>query len=227
MLCINYQQDKIHIGKLSLKRTRWLPKLKPLANSIHIASHDLAEKKVITDYISTIYKNHYGASILINYPHLISLNDDEGKILAAAGIRYASSEALFLEQYIDQNIETIIDTPRGDIVEIGNLASDESGASLYLFIALSAYLSYQGYSKAVITSTESLQKRFSMMGLNPRILATASPKSLNKKDEDWGSYYQSNPHVLVGSIHESYKKFQCYSTAKYTPSSNILLAGGF
>jgi hypothetical protein len=227
MQSINYQHDNIYIGKLSLKRTQWLPNLKPSAETINIVGHDEIKKASIANYISAIYQDYYNASIDVNYPHLISLTDTEDNILAAVGIRYASDEPLFLEQYLDKNIEQTINTPRSHIVEIGNLASNENGASLYLFIALSAFLSYQGYSKAVLTGTSSLQKRFTMLGLNPKILASANPSLLNKKEENWGSYYESDPHVLVGSIHESYQKLQCYSEAKFISSSNKMLAGGF
>jgi hypothetical protein len=227
MLSINYQKDNIYAGKLLLKRTRWLPELESQSYNINIACDNRGEKKSIADYISTIYKSQYGADIDINYPHLISLNDEEGNILAAVGIRYASTEALFLEQYLDQSIESIIDTPRKYIVEIGNLASNKNGVSLYLFIALSAYLSYRGYSKAVITGTSALEKRFSMMGLKPQILASAKPSLLNEKHEDWGSYYQSKPHVLVGSINEGYQKLQCHSKAQFIAPTNFMLAEGF
>lgn len=215
MLKINYQQDGFNMGQLSLKRSVWLMRLKAIPSIVSITPNNVEVNNPTARYISTIYREVYGAEIQVRYPLLLSLKDQSGHLLAAVGIRPAASEPLFLEQYLEEPIEQRLNTSREKIVEIGNLASSGGGASMYLFAALSAYLHHQGYTKAVVTCTDFLEKRFKSMGLEPCRLASANPSLLLHEGENWGSYYKTDPHVLAGSIDKGYRLLQRFLDAEF------------
>lgn len=223
MLTLNFQENGLSLGSLSLKDP-FKKQAKPHYPSIISITHLFAnDRKEVEDFIKNVYRNSYGAKIEVHYPILMSVRDTQGTILAAVGFRAASSECLFLEQYLEAPIEDVLKTPRDQIVEIGSLASLGGGASIYLFAALSAYLDNQGYSKAVVTSTKILEKRFKLMGLKPVRHAKANPDLLLSKDENWGSYYDTEPHVISGSIKDGYNRIKRQLVAIYIDSRPRLL----
>lgn len=215
MLNLQYDEDGLHTGFLSLKRDGFLARLKAQPKIVSIVGSFTKDREIVEDFIRDIYARSYDAAIRVRYPVLMSVRDENGKILAATGFRLAAEEPLFLEQYLSAPIEDMIKTPREHIVEIGNLASDGGGASLFLFAALSAYLNYKGYTQAVVTSTEMLERRFRQMGLRPQRHAKATPALLSGNGENWGTYYESQPHVVSGSVEEGYKRLQRQLGAVY------------
>jgi len=70
----------------------------------------------------------------------------DGKILAALGLRSAADAPLFLETYLDKSIENSIAEKiarlinRSHIIEVGSLASAHGGGARALIITLTAYL---------------------------------------------------------------------------------------
>lgn len=153
----------------------------------------------VTRFIEHHYARQYGARMRVEYPDLISVRNKSGDLLAAAGFRFAASGSLFLERYTGQPIDRLLNMPRTEIVEIGNLAS-LGGTSVFLFAALASYLESLGVTQAVITGTRTLEHRLSRLGLAPRRLCPARIECVNGDDTDWGSYYTTRPYLLTGSI---------------------------
>lgn len=216
MLDLKYTENGLDMARLSFKENSFLGRLKARPKVISILPMFAKERAEVERFIIDVYAEKYGAKIEVHYPVLMSVRDENGKILAATGFRSAEDDVLFLEQYLNAPIEFVLKTPRSEIVEIGNLASDGGGASLYLFAALAAYLNYKGFSKAVMTSTDFLERRLRHMGLNPKRHVKADPALLLYDGENWGSYYDTQPHVLSGSISIGYKKLQKQLGAEYT-----------
>lgn len=208
MLSLNYNENGLKTGQVSFARDRILSRIKARPSIVSITPAFAPERAQAEDFIKSIYKKSYDASIEIHYPVIMSVQNADGDLLAATGFRFAAKEPLFLEQYLDAPIDNIIHTQRSKIVEIGNLASQGGGASLYLFAALAAYLNYQEISHAVVTSTDFLERRFRQMGLRPERLAKADPSLLIGQGESWGSYYSTQPHVIAGSVTRGYKCLQ-------------------
>lgn len=175
-------------------------------------------------FIKDIYAKSYGARIHVHYPILMSMHDKSGRIIAAVGFRPAVHEPLFLEQYLKSNVENVLQAPRRQIVEIGNLASDGGGASVYLFAVITAYLSHQGFTHAVVTGTNFLEKRFKQLGLKPKRQAKADPNLLLHVGEDWGTYYNTQPHVLSGSLADSYRRLKQFLGVQYISDQPTMLA---
>lgn len=216
MLNLAYSENGLQTGQLSFRKDGLLGGLRAKASTVSIIPAFSKDREAVEDFITDIYAKAYGARIHVHYPILMSVRDEAGHILAATGFRPAVNEPLFLEQYLNAPIEQILKTPRTQIVEIGNLASDGGGASLYLFAALAAYLNYKGFTQAVVTSTDFLERRFRQMGLQPKRHTKADPALLLSDGENWGTYYDTEPHVISGSVAEGYKRLQKQLGAVYT-----------
>ena len=224
MFNLDYQEDGHSTGTLSLTEGAWMGRLDARPTVISISPSFAKDSKAVEEFIINTYAKAYGAKIGVHYPILMSVRDDAGNILAALGFRYATSGPLFLEQYLSHPVEEILDTPRSSITEIGNLASSGGGASVFLFAALSAYLNGKGQSHAVITGTNFIEKRLRTLGLKPIRLSAANPDLLLQKDENWGTYYKTNPHVLAGQVERGYHRLQKVLGATYTKNSPRLLS---
>lgn len=165
-----------------------------------------AERRRVEAFIEDSYASAYGSRITVHYPTLMSVQDESGEIYAVVGFRSAAEEPLFLEQYLDAPVESALTTllgaavGRGAVVEIGNLASNGRGATIFLFAALARHLLASGAEFAVATATDALRGIFHRAGLGSLKLATANPDRLGDHGLSWGAYYQANPEVLAGSI---------------------------
>jgi len=127
-------------------------------------------RKEIERFIQCVFRHAYGARINQFPPHLLSMRQD-GKVLAALGLRSAKDETLFLESYLDKPIENILaekasrPTDRNRIIEIGSLASSHGGGARALIITLTAYLSGASYEWAVFTATPQVRNNFAKLGI--------------------------------------------------------------
>lgn len=187
-----------------------LARLTPLAPTIiDITPRFAPERLKVETFIQDIYRKSYGADIHVTYPTLMSIRNDDGHILAAVGFRRASDEPLFLEQYTQEKIETVMSRATGrpiqrsEIAEIGNLASEGRGASIFLFAAIASHLLNLGIPYATVTGTDQLHRRFRTMGLNPHVICDASIEKLQAEQKSWGTYYDTQPRVLAGSLEDS------------------------
>lgn len=222
MLNLAYSENGIQTARLSFKEDSILGRIRARASLVSIVPAFSKDRKSVEDFIMNVYSSAYGARIHIHYPVLMSVRDEDGKILAATGFRAAADEPLFLEQYLKAPIEDVLKAPREQIVEIGNLASDGGGVSLYLFAALAAYLNNKGFRHAVVTSTDFLERRFLQMGLQPKRHAKANPSLLLSEGENWGRYYDTQPHVISGSVYQGYQCLQKKLGAEYIDHSSSL-----
>lgn len=185
-------------------RVRQFTRLEPRVISIH---HGLKPDRLrVEAFLEASYAKAFGGHIARHYPTLMSIQDDQGTIHAAVGFRIAAGTPLFLEQYLDQPIETALGTSigkpvaRAAIAEIGNLASASPGASLFLFLALANHLHRQGCTHAAATATRGLRRSFARVGFQTERLAPAQASRLADGGVEWGSYYTQAPEVLAGSI---------------------------
>jgi thermostable hemolysin len=166
------------------------------------------ERARVERFIERRFLDRFGALIADHYPTLLSLQSDEGEVVAAIGLRSASSEELFLEKYFDEPIERVIlevtnvVVPRSDILEIGNMASIGRAATARLIAASVSYLSNCRYRYAVATATEELRRMLVAFGFASRGLGAARADRLPDHGRSWGSYYEQNPEILMGEIRQ-------------------------
>jgi hypothetical protein len=215
MLQLNYNENGNPSARLRLQKNGFLSRVPMHACAISILSGSARERSEVEDFIAGIYAHTYEADISVHYDTLMSVRDDHGDIVAALGFRSAGHGPLFLEQYLRRPINSLLGIPRQQIAEIGNLASNGSGASSFLFTALSAYLHHGGFKQAVVTGTDTLEKRLRKMGLEPIRHALADPALLECGNTHWGRYYDTRPHVLSGSVTLGYLRLQSRFGAEY------------
>lgn len=160
-------------------------------------------------FVTEKFQAAWQARVTTYLPWLLSLHC-LGHCSAVAGIRPAGHERLFLERYLDGSAEQVLGNtlktqiPRREIVEIGNLVASQRGASHLLFLVVSAALHRAGYRWIVFTATRALRNNLGKLGFPLHELAPALAECLEPAAlADWGSYYQSAPLVVAGSLDDA------------------------
>lgn len=167
---------------------------------------DSATRHQVEAFISTIYRQRYGAELRHFAPLLVSLHDEHGACIAAIGYRAAHTGPLFLERYLPAPVEALLPTtrdrrvPRERIVEVGHLAAARAGEGRRLILLLGPHLAQQGFEWVVSTLTQELRNMFRRMGVTPLALGVADPAVLGEQAAQWGSYYAHRPLVLAGQL---------------------------
>lgn len=176
------------------------------ATRLHLHDRCAPGRAAVEDFIRDIYRQRYGADVQHFAPMLVSLQDEDGVVVAAAGYRAANIEPLFLERYLDAPIETRLGetsllVPRRErIVEVGHLAASRAGQGQRLILLLGPHLARQGFEWVVATLTQELRHLFVRMGIAPMALGVADPALLGDAADSWGSYYDHRPVVLAGQL---------------------------
>jgi len=148
-------------------------------------------------------------------PYMMRIRNKQLQYKSVLGYRDAASEALYLEHYLDEPIETAISrylgypVDRSKIVEVGNLAEAEAGDARMAIIGATAYFYAAGYRWVVFTGVRRLRNAFSKLGLSPKQLIAADERRLPAGDlEQWGSYYNGDPVVCFGSLEDGHNNLQ-------------------
>lgn len=145
-------------------------------------------------------------------PELLSLHDSHGRLIAAAGMRLAGNNALFLEHYLDEPLESAVSRLTGGVharegmVEVGNLASLSAGSARIMIIAVTWLLASRGLQWVAFTGAATLLNSFQRLGLEPVVLVEADPERLNGERAQWGTYYSQHPQVFAGNIQQGFQR---------------------
>jgi Thermostable hemolysin len=164
------------------------------------------DRGAVLALMSRKYGEAYRASPDLNYPELRAQKCN-GKASAALGYRRAEAGALFLEAYLDvpveQALETVFDRTilRRDIVEIGNLAS-ENGPAMVALWAKTANDLGDNSDIAVAVLTAPLRAMFRRLGLTLYEIAPAQTNRIGDAAARWGDYYKQDPIICAGLIAE-------------------------
>lgn len=160
---------------------------------------------MVADFIRRRFLQAYGAEPNLRIPSLLALTTAQGSLMAAVGVRNASGERLFLEDYLPVPVEGVMPDPETDrsrIAEIAHLAGVEAGVSRYLFASLSVWLDAAGYDWVVCTGTDQLRNSFHRLGIATQVLADADPARLPDGGAGWGRYYDHHPVVMAIRVQE-------------------------
>jgi hypothetical protein len=180
--------------------------------ALHMVKQDSGQKcrDAVELFIRERFLEHHGAHIQHFMPCLLALVDSAGTLRGAAGLRSAASGPLFLERYLESPVERLIaqkQAPgnervlnRNEIVEVGNLGTLAPGCARLLIVALTDLLVAQGFRWISFTGTPLLINSFQRLGLTPLAVGAARAECLGAEQAEWGSYFASNPQVMVGDI---------------------------
>jgi len=172
--------------------------------TVRFSKSDSADRSEIERFIIDTLNHTYGADIKRFKPYLMSLRDQDNKLIAVCGLHSAATEKLFLESFLDQPIEALLSAhtgftvKRGDIVEIDNFSVVELGMSRHLVTAINDQLYFTAKQWVVLTATPELRDVFVNLGLQPEILADTDINLLPTEDRQaWGSYFGLNPQIIA------------------------------
>lgn len=164
------------------------------------------QRSLYEAFIQQRFRKAHGADIRHFMPQLFGMSKADGELCAVAGVRLAHDGSLFLESYLDEQIEPLISATaeypvgRASIVEVGNLAACDTGSARLSIIALTYLLAMGGLEWVAFTGNIGLVNSFHRLGLKPVTLCAADPARLGDDRHSWGSYYESKPWVHVGNI---------------------------
>lgn len=163
-----------------------------------------AGRASLEQFIAEGFAAVYGARISHFMPHLLAVSSNS-QWQAVLGIRSAVSGRLFVEQYVDADMEQLLQSAgvpckRAEIAEIGNLYAASRQQTLLLFIAMALALHQQGIRHLVCCATPAVMSMLSRHGLTLHVLAEGDPSRLGAAAADWGSYYEKHPQICHLSL---------------------------
>ena len=180
--------------------------------------------------VEHVYARKYGAVIGQHYPYLMCVHGTDGDVIATVGFRPAGDEPLFLEAYLDEPVEAALGrasgraVPRAAIVEIGSLAAQANGASIFLFVTLAALLRHRGFSHAVVTATRPLRRAIEAFSFEMTTLAPADQSRLGDRAAAWGTYYANQPKIIAGTIEQAFSRLAPFLPPDRNPHLRELFA---
>jgi Thermostable hemolysin len=162
------------------------------------------DRPEIEQFIGQVFLQAYNARIHSFMPILIALRDSNGNLVAAFGMRDAANSPLFLEQYCDAPIETILsdflgkNIARADITEIGNLAVANPRHAGILIAHVIKHSLDNGVKWCVATANRSLQNGLKKGGRDVFAIQPALLEKLPESEQKmWGSYYKNQPQIVA------------------------------
>lgn len=164
-----------------------------------------AGRAAVENYIARQFQQVYGANLHHFMPWLLSYGSG-GRTQGVLGLRRAAHEPLFLEQYLDNPVETQLSAAvgapvaRADIVEIGNLVATARGGSRLLFLMLAELFAAADLTWAIFTATPEVHHLLQKLTDNQKFLCHADGSRLGPALADWGSYYTTEPAVIAINV---------------------------
>lgn len=179
------------------------PPLFRTADCIDVAHPRRAE---VEAFVRQVYRQRYGAELGALYPQLLAFRGDDGRLLAAVGLRCGQQAPLFVERYLDESAPALIQRLRGqrasaaEMVELGNFAAVDAGAARALILALIPLLRDAGMRWVLFVATRQLYNAFARLGLAVQPVMAADPTRLGPDAARWGSYYAAAPQLCIGDL---------------------------
>lgn len=169
-----------------------------------ISEHDAPDRLELEQFIRTMFKRVHGADIQYFLPKLISVRDENGKLLAACGLRHADEGKLFLENYLNSPVEMLLShhnnrsISRSAILEVGNLAVAEPANVRSLLASISLYLHSTDSEYAVFTGISTLRNSLTKLNMPLQLLGEANIACIPEHERAaWGTYYNERPQVMA------------------------------
>ena len=159
-------------------------------------------------YIAGIFQAAYDARVMEYMPMLCSLERHD-TLVAALGLRKAGGKQLFCEQYLDEPVESVVTgafgtrTPRQSIWELGNLVASSPGQAVRLYLLVAAALGEIGVRYLTFAAIRPVRNSIQRCGFSTRVICDAHPARLGERAQEWGSYYENDPKVVLADIRQA------------------------
>ncbi len=179
------------------------------APTFKLHASESVQRGQVEQYVFDQFLAAHGAHVREFMPWLLSMSCRE-RYTATAGIRPATGQHLFLEQYLpikaERAVSSIAGMPvvRNQIAEIGNLVATQRGCSQLLFLVLAMALKQAGFDWLIFTATTPVFKAITHLGFRLYLIGDANPSLLqNKAMADWGHYYENHPRIVTGNLSDA------------------------
>jgi hypothetical protein len=166
---------------------------------------DSALRGRVEERIRQGYGLHFGACITGFMPRFACYEHESGAT-GVIGVRRAADDRLFLEQYLAQSIEDTIGDVAGRpisrqrIAEVGQFIVDDPRIAADFFRDLVPLLTGQGFDWVCFTGTHKVRAILRRIGFNGMSVARGDARVATESGDDWGSYYENEPLVIVGRL---------------------------
>jgi hypothetical protein len=163
-----------------------------------------AERPEFERFVSEAFERRHEAVVRTFMPVLAGCRNRERRLCTVVGLRNATSDALFLERYLDRPVHEAIGNATGrpvrreQLVEIGNLAGGNCRAALRLVAALPYLLLAMRFEWVVFTATSTVRGMLATLGAPLVELARAGEACAAGGVDRWGRYYRNDPRVCAG-----------------------------
>lgn len=189
---------------MHIRRTQ-SQRMVPPRNYFTLAEPDSYMRTELESRIRAGFGQHFQACIEGFMPELAVYRHASGAE-GVIGIRSARAERLFLESYLDLPIEVAVSrcaatrVRRDQIAEVGQFVISDRESVSDFFRDLVPFLRSQGFHWVCFTGTDRIRALLSRIGFEGRPVATATRDRVGSSDDDWGSYYDHEPVVIVGKL---------------------------
>ncbi len=188
---------------------------------IKVVSLGDSKRSLVEAFIKDIFRKHHGAELDHFAPSLLAIFNSQNEVEAALGYRLAKDQALFLENYLDQSIESLVShylghkVERHTLGETGNLASSNATSCKGLFAYTSDYLHDQGIEWFVSTGTAVMRVVYRRLGIKAHIIHDVEKSRLSEDQlPAWGSFYEDKPKIILINVAQAKQRFRELATLK-------------
>jgi hypothetical protein len=101
-------------------------------------------------------------------------------------------------------------------MELGNLVASQPGQAVFLYLLVVRAMSQAGINYLVFAANRAVRASIRRCGFSTRELCAADPGSLGERVQEWGSYYDGQPMVLLADIREAVAHGQQRATIRQT-----------
>lgn len=159
----------------------------------------------IEQKIRQAYGMHFGTCIT-GFMNRFACYEHESGAAGVIGVRGAAEQRLFLERYLPQSIEATIQglcggrVSREVIAEVGQFVVDDPRIAPAFFRDLVPLLIGQDFDWVCFTGTHKIRAILRRIGFHGVPVARGEAGAVAPSGDDWGSYYDNDPVVIVGKL---------------------------
>lgn len=177
----------------------------PARSRFRVIARDATDRPALEDRIRSGFGTYFGACVEGFMPSFGSYEHRHGGT-GVVGLRRASDESLYLENYLDAPIEATIHKASGSfvtrdrIVEIGQFVVDDRDIVADFFRDLVPFLVDSGFDWVCFTGTDRIRAILGRVGFKGLPVAVAHADQVSHARDRWGRYYDFDPVVIIGRL---------------------------
>jgi len=184
---------------------------RPFGRALRLASVEAGnpDRPELESFVGEAFKRKHDATVTSYLPTLLSFRDPAGSLRGVVGLRGAAGHRLYLEQYLEQPVESAIAAATGrsvrreQVVEVGNLAGTNCRSAVRMVALLPSHLLARDFQWIVFTATSAVRGILLGFGAPLIELARADGARVASAGDEWGRYYDTDPRVFAGFLPDS------------------------